>query len=94
MCTIYLYSHRHHVLHHQNVDKATYRPLCHLYPDQGPYTVCNSSLSEFGVLGKLISLIQRRIINILVAPELRIYLVKVFKWIPGRAVFVDVKEIF
>jgi hypothetical protein len=45
-------SHRHHVLHHQSVDKATYRPLCHMYPDQGPYTVCNSSLSEFGVLGK------------------------------------------
>ncbi|KAK7868344.1 hypothetical protein R5R35_013643 [Gryllus longicercus] len=45
------FSHRHHVLHHQLVDKATYRPLCHLYPDQGPYTVCNSSLSEFGVLG-------------------------------------------
>ncbi|KAF7400408.1 hypothetical protein HZH66_005592 [Vespula vulgaris] len=33
------------------VDKATYRPLCSLYPDQAPYTVCNSSLSEFGVLG-------------------------------------------
>ncbi|XP_066991087.1 2-oxoglutarate dehydrogenase complex component E1 isoform X4 [Anabrus simplex] len=45
------FSHRHHVLHHQAVDKATYKPLCHLYPDQGPYTVCNSSLSEFGVLG-------------------------------------------
>ncbi|XP_049794378.1 2-oxoglutarate dehydrogenase complex component E1-like isoform X2 [Schistocerca nitens] len=45
------FSHRHHVLHHQKVDKATYRPLCHIYPDQGPYIVCNSSLSEFGVLG-------------------------------------------
>lgn len=45
------FSHRHHVLHHQSVDKATYRPLCYLYPDQAPYTVCNSSLSEFGVLG-------------------------------------------
>ncbi|XP_008193111.1 2-oxoglutarate dehydrogenase complex component E1 isoform X3 [Tribolium castaneum] len=45
------FSHRHHVLHHQTVDKATYRPLCNLYPDQAPYTVCNSSLSEFGVLG-------------------------------------------
>ncbi|XP_069692670.1 2-oxoglutarate dehydrogenase complex component E1 isoform X5 [Periplaneta americana] len=45
------FSHRHHVLHHQAVDKATYKPLCHMYPDQGPYTVCNSSLSEFGVLG-------------------------------------------
>lgn len=39
---------RHHVLHHQKVDKATYCSLCHLYPDQAPYTVCNSSLSEYG----------------------------------------------
>ena len=46
------FSHRHHVLHHQTVDKATYRPLSYLYPDQAPYTVCNSSLSEYGVLGK------------------------------------------
>lgn len=23
----------------------------HLWPDQAPYTVCNSSLSEYGVLG-------------------------------------------
>lgn len=45
------FSHRHHVLHHQTVDKSTYRPLCHLYSDQAPYTVCNSSLSEYGVLG-------------------------------------------
>lgn len=44
-------SHRHHVLHDQNVDKKTYRPLNHLWPDQAPYTVCNSSLSEYGVLG-------------------------------------------
>ncbi|KAI1285828.1 2-oxoglutarate dehydrogenase, mitochondrial [Halotydeus destructor] len=45
------FSHRHHVLHHQTLDKTTYRPLCHLWPDQAPYTVCNSSLSEYGVLG-------------------------------------------
>lgn len=45
------FSHRHHVLHHQTVDKATYRPLANLYPDQAPYSVCNSSLSEYGVLG-------------------------------------------
>jgi len=45
------FSHRHHVLHHQNVDKAIYRPLCHLYPDQAPYSVNNSSLSEYAVLG-------------------------------------------
>ncbi|KAG9509638.1 2-oxoglutarate dehydrogenase-like, mitochondrial, partial [Fragariocoptes setiger] len=45
------FSHRHHVLHHQTIDKTTFRPLCHLWPDQAPYTVCNSSLSEYGVLG-------------------------------------------
>ncbi|XP_022707185.1 2-oxoglutarate dehydrogenase, mitochondrial-like [Varroa jacobsoni] len=45
------FSHRHHVLHHQTQDKTTYRPLCHLWPDQAPYTVCNSSLSEYGILG-------------------------------------------
>ncbi|XP_049793383.1 2-oxoglutarate dehydrogenase complex component E1-like [Schistocerca nitens] len=45
------FSHRHHVLHHRKVDKVTYRPLCYLYPDQGSYVVCNSSLSEFAVLG-------------------------------------------
>ena len=27
------------------------RPLCHVAPDQAEYTVCNSSLSEFAVLG-------------------------------------------
>lgn len=51
------FSHRHHVLHHQTVDKATYRPLCYLYPDQAPYTVCNSSLSEYGVLGEFFQLV-------------------------------------
>jgi 2-oxoglutarate dehydrogenase E1 component len=45
------FSHRHHVLHHQTQDKSTYNALAHLYPDQAPYTVCNSSLSEYGVLG-------------------------------------------
>ncbi|CAD7004526.1 2-oxoglutarate dehydrogenase, mitochondrial isoform X7 [Ceratitis capitata] len=45
------FSHRHHVLHHQLVDKAVYNPLQHLYPDQAPYSVSNSSLSEFAVLG-------------------------------------------
>jgi 2-oxoglutarate dehydrogenase E1 component len=45
------FSHRHHVLHHQTIDKTTYRPLCHLWPEQAPYTACNSSLSEYGVLG-------------------------------------------
>ncbi|CAG2112779.1 unnamed protein product, partial [Medioppia subpectinata] len=45
------FSHRHHVLHHQTIDKTTYNALSNLYPDQAPYTVCNSSLSEYGVLG-------------------------------------------
>uniref|UniRef100_A0A1A8J8T4 2-oxoglutarate dehydrogenase complex component E1 n=1 Tax=Nothobranchius kuhntae TaxID=321403 RepID=A0A1A8J8T4_NOTKU len=45
------FSHRHHVLHDQNVDKRTCIPMNHISPDQAPYTVCNSSLSEYGVLG-------------------------------------------
>jgi len=45
------FSHRHHVLHHQTRDRSTYKPLANLYPDQAPYTVSNSSLSEYGVLG-------------------------------------------
>uniref|UniRef100_UPI00398ED982 2-oxoglutarate dehydrogenase complex component E1 isoform X4 n=1 Tax=Pristiophorus japonicus TaxID=55135 RepID=UPI00398ED982 len=45
------FSHRHHVLHDQNMDKKTCIPMNHLWPNQAPYTVCNSSLSEYGVLG-------------------------------------------
>uniref|UniRef100_A0A1D5R128 2-oxoglutarate dehydrogenase-like, mitochondrial n=1 Tax=Macaca mulatta TaxID=9544 RepID=A0A1D5R128_MACMU len=45
------FSHRHHVLHDQEVDRRTCVPMNHLWPDQAPYTVCNSSLSEYGVLG-------------------------------------------
>ena len=45
------FSHRHHVLHHQTKDMSTYNALANLYPDQAPYEVCNSSLSEYGVLG-------------------------------------------
>ncbi|KAM9307271.1 2-oxoglutarate dehydrogenase complex component E1 isoform 2-T2 [Pholidichthys leucotaenia] len=45
------FSHRHHVLHDQNVDKKTCIPMNFISPDQAPYTVCNSSLSEYGVLG-------------------------------------------
>ncbi|VDP42545.1 unnamed protein product [Schistosoma curassoni] len=33
------------------VDKKTYVPLNHLYPTQAPFTVCNSSLSEYAVMG-------------------------------------------
>uniref|UniRef100_A0A8B9KTH1 2-oxoglutarate dehydrogenase complex component E1 n=1 Tax=Astyanax mexicanus TaxID=7994 RepID=A0A8B9KTH1_ASTMX len=35
----------------QNVDKRTCIPMNHVAPNQAPYTVCNSSLSEYGVLG-------------------------------------------
>ncbi|XP_033157379.1 2-oxoglutarate dehydrogenase-like, mitochondrial isoform X2 [Drosophila mauritiana] len=45
------FSHRHHVLHHQSEDKVVYNSLDHLYPDQAPYSVSNSSLSECAVLG-------------------------------------------
>ena len=45
------FSQRHHVLHNQVKDKSTYNALANLYPDQAPYSVCNSSLSEYGVLG-------------------------------------------
>ena len=46
------FSHRHHVLHDQKQDRVTYVPLNHLYPQQADYVVCNSSLSEFAVLGQ------------------------------------------
>ncbi|KAK3550196.1 hypothetical protein QTP86_021223 [Hemibagrus guttatus] len=45
------FSHRHHVLHDQRVDKRTCIPMNHIDQNQAPYTVCNSSLSEYGVLG-------------------------------------------
>lgn len=45
------FSHRHHVLHDQEVDLNTYVPLNNLAVDQANYTVCNSSLSEYAVLG-------------------------------------------
>ncbi|RVE55510.1 hypothetical protein OJAV_G00235570 [Oryzias javanicus] len=45
------FSHRHHVLHDQNVDKRTCVPMNFISADQAPYTVCNSPLSEYSVLG-------------------------------------------
>uniref|UniRef100_A0A669D0Z8 2-oxoglutarate dehydrogenase complex component E1 n=1 Tax=Oreochromis niloticus TaxID=8128 RepID=A0A669D0Z8_ORENI len=45
------FSHRHHVLHDQEVDKRICVPMNHLWENQASYTVCNSSLSEYGVLG-------------------------------------------
>ncbi|CAH0729240.1 unnamed protein product, partial [Brenthis ino] len=44
-------AHRHHIYHHQRVDGATYRVLDTLYPDQALYSLHNSSLCEFGILG-------------------------------------------
>ncbi|WKY03571.1 hypothetical protein Q1695_004935 [Nippostrongylus brasiliensis] len=45
------FSHRHHVLHDQSIDQKTYNPLNDLHEGQAEYTVCNSSLSEYAVLG-------------------------------------------
>lgn len=45
------FSHRHHVLHDQTVDRKTYNPLNDLAEGQAEYTVCNSSLSEYAVCG-------------------------------------------
>ncbi|KAL3079716.1 hypothetical protein niasHS_013998 [Heterodera schachtii] len=45
------FSHRHHVLHDQKIDQKTYNPLNDLSETQAEYTVCNSSLSEYAVLG-------------------------------------------
>lgn len=45
------FSHRHHVLHNQEKDLHTLVPLNHLSVNQAHYTVCNSSLSEYAVLG-------------------------------------------
>lgn len=44
------FSQRHAVLHNQVVE-TSYTPLSHISPNQAPFVVCNSSLSEFGVLG-------------------------------------------
>ncbi|CAG8556204.1 14014_t:CDS:2, partial [Acaulospora colombiana] len=44
------FSQRHSVLHDQE-NESQYVPLNDLRPGQALYTVCNSSLSEFGVLG-------------------------------------------
>ncbi len=46
------FSHRHAVLHDQKTGEK-YIPLNNVYPGQKPnfFTVSNSSLSEFGVLG-------------------------------------------
>lgn len=45
------FSQRHHVLHDQEVDGKTYNPLQNLSPNQAKYSVSNSHLSEYAVLG-------------------------------------------
>ena len=44
------FSQRHAVLHDQK-SEATYTPLQHLNPKQSDFTISNSSLSEYGVMG-------------------------------------------
>jgi 2-oxoglutarate dehydrogenase E1 component len=44
------FSHRHAVLHDQ-ASNETFVPLRHVDPSQAPITICNSPLSEFGVMG-------------------------------------------
>jgi len=45
------FSHRHAVLHDQKVPNKEFCPLQHLDANQAAFSICNSSLSEFGVLG-------------------------------------------
>jgi len=49
------FSHRHSVLHEQKTCTTTsapqYRPLCHIDGAKAEYTISNSNLSEYGVLG-------------------------------------------
>ncbi len=45
------FSHRHHILHDQEKDLQTICPLNNLSFNQALYTVSNSSLSEYAVLG-------------------------------------------
>ncbi|CAG9859940.1 unnamed protein product [Phyllotreta striolata] len=45
------FNHRHHIYHHQNVENEKYCPIRNLYPKQAVYTICNSSLSEYSIMG-------------------------------------------
>ncbi|XP_044021317.1 2-oxoglutarate dehydrogenase, mitochondrial-like [Aphidius gifuensis] len=45
------FSHRIHIIHDQNTDKTWKNMLNNIFPDQALYTVTNSPLSEYGVLG-------------------------------------------
>lgn len=53
------FSHRHAQLHDQ-VNEDTYVPLNHLSPDQGEFTISNSHLSEYAVLGFELGYSQNR----------------------------------
>uniref|UniRef100_A0A4W5J804 2-oxoglutarate dehydrogenase complex component E1 n=1 Tax=Hucho hucho TaxID=62062 RepID=A0A4W5J804_9TELE len=68
------FSHRHHVLHDQNVDKRVCIPMNHVAPNQASYTVCNSSLSEYGVLGKSLSLCLSLCLSVSVSLCLSVFL--------------------
>ena len=46
------FSHRIHIIHDQERDKTYANILKDVFPGQALYTVSNSSLSEYGVLGK------------------------------------------
>ncbi|CAG9767598.1 unnamed protein product [Ceutorhynchus assimilis] len=45
------FSHRHHVVHHQSKPMTTYQYLADFFPNQAHYTVSNSPISEYGILG-------------------------------------------
>lgn len=59
LCYHMICSHRHHVIHDQGGKQTkTYRPLNNLFPgQQANYTVCNSSLSEFAILGTYVAMV-------------------------------------
>lgn len=45
------FSHRHHVLHDQKVDQKCFNMMTNLSDNQAEYSISNSSLSEYAVLG-------------------------------------------
>ncbi|KAH1024835.1 2-oxoglutarate dehydrogenase complex component E1 [Dendroctonus ponderosae] len=45
------FSHRHHTVHHQSKANTKYTYLKDLHPNQAPYSICNSPISEYGILG-------------------------------------------
>lgn len=45
------FSQRHAVFHNQKMEEGQYVPLQHLSSNQAKFVICNSSLSEFGIMG-------------------------------------------